>query len=95
MYVLFFILLCVYGNEDYELSLWLVLFYLFVCLSVFASHHSKLKTSLAAQRLRTRLPRRETRLQSLVLEDPLEREMAAHSSIPAWTVPWTEEPGRL
>ena len=26
-------------------------------------------------------------------EDPLEKEMAAHSSIPAWRIPWTEEPG--
>ena len=29
------------------------------------------------------------------LEDPLEKEMAAHSSILAWEIPWTEEPGRL
>ena len=28
-------------------------------------------------------------------EDPLEKEMATHSSIPAWKIPWTEEPGRL
>ena len=32
---------------------------------------------------------------SLVWEDPLEEEMATHSSILAWKVPWTEEPGRL
>ena len=43
-----------------------------------------------------RLPAmRETRVQSLDWEDPLEKEMAAHSSIPAWKIPWTEEPGRL
>ena len=36
----------------------------------------------------------ETRGQSLGLEDPLEKEMATHSSIPAWKIPWTEEPGR-
>ena len=35
------------------------------------------------------------RLQSLGWEVPLEEEMATHSSIPAWRVPWTEEPGRL
>ena len=29
------------------------------------------------------------------LEDPLEKEMATHSRIPAWRIPWTEEPGRL
>ena len=37
----------------------------------------------------------ETWVRSLSLEDPLEKEMATHSSIPAWTIPWTEEPGRL
>ena len=37
----------------------------------------------------------ETRVQSLGLEDPLEKEMATHSSILAWRIPWTEEPGRL
>ena len=35
------------------------------------------------------------RVQSLGLEDPLEKEMATHSSILAWGIPWTEEPGRL
>ena len=32
---------------------------------------------------------------SLDLEDPLEKEMAAHSSILAWRIPWTEKPGKL
>ena len=35
----------------------------------------------------------ETRVQSLGWEDPLEEEMAAHSSMLAWRTPWTEEPG--
>ena len=34
-------------------------------------------------------------VQSLGQEDPLEEEMATHSSILAWRIPWTEEPGRL
>ena len=34
-------------------------------------------------------------VQSLVWEDPLEKQMAAHSSILAWEIPWTKEPGRL
>ena len=38
---------------------------------------------------------RETRVQSLGREDPLEKEMAPHSSTLAWKIPWTEEPGRL
>ena len=37
----------------------------------------------------------ETWVQSLGGEDPLEEEMATHSSILAWEIPWTEEPGRL
>ena len=37
----------------------------------------------------------ETRVQSLGQEDPLEKEMATHSSIFAWRIPWTEEPGGL
>ena len=38
---------------------------------------------------------RETWVRSLGREDPLEKEMATHSSTLAWKIPWTEEPGRL
>ena len=38
---------------------------------------------------------RETWVRSLGWEDPLEKEMATHSSTLAWKIPWTEEPGRL
>ena len=37
----------------------------------------------------------ETQVQSLSQEDPLEKEMGTHSSILAWKIPWTDEPGRL
>ena len=37
----------------------------------------------------------ETQIQSLSWEDLLEKEMATHSTILAWKIPWTEEPGRL
>ena len=37
----------------------------------------------------------ETQVQSLNQEDPLEKEIATHSSILAWRIPWTEGPGRL
>ena len=37
----------------------------------------------------------ETQVLSLGWEDPLEKEMAIHSNILAWKIPWTEEPGRL
>ena len=39
--------------------------------------------------------KQETRAQSLSQEDPLEKEVATHSSTLAWKIPWTEEPGRL
>ena len=51
--------------------------------------------SLVAQRLKRLLPMWETRVQSLGQEDPLEKEMVTHSSILAWRIPWTEDPGRL
>ena len=51
--------------------------------------------SLMAQMVK-RLPAMwETQVQSLGWEDPLEKEMATHSSTLAWKIPWTEEPGRL
>ena len=37
----------------------------------------------------------ETQIRSLRQVDPLEKEMATHSSTLAWKIPWTEEPGRL
>ena len=37
----------------------------------------------------------KTQVRSLGLEDPLEKEMATHSSILSWRIPWTEEPGGL
>ena len=43
-----------------------------------------------------KLPARwETQVQSLGQEDPLEKQMAAHCSMFAWTIPWAEEPGGL
>ena len=51
--------------------------------------------SLVAQTVKRLPAMRETQVQSLGWEDPLEKEMATHSSTPAWKIPWTEEPGRL
>ena len=51
--------------------------------------------SLVAQRLKHLPLMQETWVRSLGWEDPLEKEMATHSSIFAWRIPWTEEPGRL
>ena len=48
-----------------------------------------------AQTVKRLLTMRETWVQSLGQEDPLEKEMATHSSNLAWEIPWTEEPGGL
>ena len=50
-------------------------------------------TSLVAQTVRRLPTMQETRVQSLGQEYLLEKEMATHSSILAWRIPWTEEPG--
>ena len=52
-------------------------------------------SSLVAQRLKRLPSMQETWVRSLGWEDPLEKEMATHSSILAWRIPWTEEPGGL
>ena len=54
-----------------------------------------LVSSLVAQTVGNLPPMQETRVRSLGWEDPLEKEMATHSSILAWRIPWTEEPGGL
>ena len=51
--------------------------------------------SLVAQMVKRLPTMRETRVRSLGQEDPLEKEKATHSSIHAWKIPWTEEPGGL
>ena len=52
-------------------------------------------TSLVAYMVKHLTTMRETQVQSLGQEDLLEKEMAIHSSILAWKIPWTEEPGGL
>ena len=54
-----------------------------------------LEASLVAQMVKRLSAMQETRVQPLGWEDPLEKEMAAHSSILAWKIPWIMEPGRL
>ena len=51
--------------------------------------------SLVAQMVNNQPSVQETQVQSLGQEDPLEKEMATHSSFLAWEIPWIEEPGRL
>ena len=52
-------------------------------------------SSLVAQSVKSLPARQETQVQSLGQEYPLEKEMASHSRILAWRIPWTEEPGGL
>ena len=53
------------------------------------------RASLLAQSVKNLPAMQETQVQSLGWEDPLEKEMATHSSILAWKILWTEEPGGL
>ena len=55
----------------------------------------KLWASLVAQLVKNLPAVQETQVRFLGWEDPLEKEMATHSSILAWRIPWTEEPGGL
>ena len=52
------------------------------------------KASLMAQMVKNLPAMQEIRVQSLGQENPLEKEMATHSSILAWKIPWTEAPGK-
>ena len=53
------------------------------------------RASLVAQMVKRLPAMRETPVRFLVLEDPLEKDMAIHSSTLAWKIPWMEEPDRL
>ena len=65
------------------------------CKELDTTKHTPTQTSLVAQTVK-RLPAMwETRVRFLGREDLLEKEMAIHSSILAWKIPWTEEPDRL
>ena len=56
---------------------------------------SELEASLVAHMVKNLPTIQEPKVRSLGREDPLEKGMATHSSIPAWRIPWTEEPGGL
>ena len=61
----------------------------------FGTTMNKTWASLVAQRLKRLPAMQETYVRSLGWEDPLEKEMATHSNILDWRIPWTEEPGGL
>ena len=61
----------------------------------FEHYFTSVLASLVAQTVKCLPAMQETRVRFLGWEDPLEKEMATHSSILAWRIPWTEEPGGL
>ena len=63
--------------------------------SILIDKHGMFWASLVAQMVKSPPAMRETQVQSLGQEDPREEEMATHSRILAWRIPWTEEPGGL
>ena len=64
-------------------------------LLLFAGSLHLRRASVVAQTVKRLPTMREIRVQSLDWEDPLEKEMATHSHILVWEIPWTEEHGRL
>ena len=66
---------------------------MFICSDILLQNFCR--TSLVAQMVKHLPAMQETWVQSLGQEDPLEKEMATHSSTLAWKIPWMEEPGRL
>ena len=64
-------------------------------MAAFNSGKLKQRTSLVAQMVKGLSTMQDTRVQALGWEDPLEKEMATHSSILTWRIPWTEEPSEL
>ena len=63
--------------------------------SGFGLHTISVGASLVAQMVKNLTAMQETWVQSLGRADPLEKEMATHSSLLVWEIPWTKEPGRL
>ena len=68
---------------------------MWVCQLLINKRKETLGASQVAQWKRICLPMQETQVPSLGWEDPLEEEMATHSSILAWIILWTEEPGGI
>jgi len=67
----------------------------YIYISTLLYNHIYIYGSLVAQSVKNLPAMQETWVQSLGQEGPLEKEMETHSSVLAWKIPWTEEPGRL
>ena len=83
------------GLCDDKYSTFINYCYLELSLFFYNGYLDNMVASLVAQMVKGLPKMRETRVQSLGREDLLEKEMATHSSILTWKIPWTEEPGRL
>ena len=77
------------------MCLYYILIFLFLTSWHFCENFSLYGSSLVAQMVKNLPAMQETQVQALGWEDPLEKGMATHSSILAWRIPWTEDPGRL
>ena len=66
-----------------------------IILHTFSTTYHCLRASLVAQTVKNLPAMWETQVQSRGWEDPLEKAMATHSSVFAWRIPWTEEPGHM
>ena len=90
-----------FGRHFSEKDMQMAKNYRNICLSSLVAKKCKseswvtLSTSLVSQMVNRLSTMREIWVRSLGREDPLEKEMAIHSSTIAWKIPWTEEPGRL
>ena len=73
----------------------LIALIIFNLLYLFQLEARPVHASLVAQLVKNPPAMQETLVRSLGQEDPLEKGTATHSSIVAWRIPWTEEPGRL
>ena len=83
------ILLSLFKNA-YMYCIYIYLHHIHICIHIYL-HHIYM---MVAQKVKCLPTMREIRVQSLGQEDPLEKQMATHSSILAWKVPWMEKSGR-
>ena len=84
------------AGTQYNLDKYFLISDCWICVAMkFMLYFISVWTSLVAQRVQRLSTMWETRVRALGQEDPLEKEMAIHSSTIAWKIPWTEEPGRL
>ena len=78
-------------RNGFQIYIYIYIYYIYT----HTHTHTYILTSLVAQTIKHLPAMRETRVQFLGWDDLLEKEMATHSSILAWRIPRTEEPGRL